>query len=393
MIKLRFRRFDKRVALLLAVLIVAPLTARQSAPPTSLWDQAVAAEAALRFDVATARLYQIVVEHPRSADAWPARARLAKLLALAGEWPTSLLECQGLRNELPADHAFRQPAFDLATTMARRLRLAGYAAYFSGATSAALRGLASTDESTHIDVAPNGNMLIADSGQGRAVAVTAGVAATLPTGQDVTAAAFMPDGRTITADKTGIAIGGGKAAWFSGAWGGKTRQLKKTRSLAAMSNGDLLVVDKDYDGLLRCKVEGTCVPWGPLGKARVVAVGASDFVFVLDDKQQAVRVLDNTGRVAVVMGPTFAGLHLGEVVDIAVDRAYGLYILDKQTRRIEILTLRVDRTNSVSVVSLGFALVPSEGELALKNPSALAVMPDGSVVVAGRSAPRLLRFQ
>ncbi len=389
MIKLWFSRF---VSALCAVSLVATVAAQQPAAG-SLLDQAFRAEAALRFDLATDRLYQIVVEQPSGADAWRARARLATLLALAGEWPSALLECQTLRNEVPADHALRQPAFDLATLLARRLRASASRGYLSGASGLAVRGWASSDEPTHIDVAPSGNVLLTDSGQGRAYAITAGAATLVPAGQDVTAAAFMPDGRMVTADKTGIAIGGARPAFFSGTWGGKARQMKKTRALAALSTGDLLVIDKDYDGLLRCKVDGTCVVWGPPGKLRTVAVGASDFVFVLDDKQQAVRVLDATGRVLAGIGPIQGGVKFGEIVDIAVDRAYGLYILDKQTRRVDVLALRTDRANGVSVVSIGAAMVPSEGEAGVKTPSAIGVMPDGSVVIAGRASARLLRFQ
>jgi len=47
----------------------------------------------------------------------------------------------------------------------------------------------------------------------------------------------------------------------------------------------------------------------------------------------------------------------------------------------------------VSVVPVGWATVPNEREPALKDPSAIGVMPDGALLVAGRSTPRLLRFQ
>ena len=390
MTKLWFRKSVS--ALLCTLLLSSPLGAWQAAAG-SLLDQAIKAESALRFDLATDRLYQLIVEHPSSPDAWSARTRLAKLLALIGEVPSALLECQALRNETPAEHALRQPAFDMATLLARRLRVATSPPYFSGAGGVVLRGMPATDEPTHIDVAPSGNLLIADAGLGRAFAVTAGVATVLPTGQDVTAAAFMSDGRTVTADKAGIAIGGARALWFNGTWGGKVRQMKKTRSLAALSTGDLLVVDKDYDGLLRCKSDGTCVVWGPPGKLRAVTVGASDFVYLLDDKQQSVRVLDPTGRVVATIGPMFGGVKFGEIVDIAVDRAFGLYILDKETRRVEILALRADRANALTMVPVGFAMVPQDGESGMKNPSAIGVMPDGSVLVAGRSSARLLGFQ
>ena len=393
MIKLWFSRFDSAglkaglvplvaAALLIVVSPAARMVARQSPASASLLDQAASAEAEFKFDVAADRLYQIVVEQPRSPDAWTARARLARLLALSGDLSAALLECQALRSELPPDHPLGQPVLGLATTLARRLRVTVTPMYFGNMSARLLQGLASTDEPSHIDVSAAGNIVMADAGQGRAYVVGSDSVSTVPSGADLTTAVLLADGRVLTADKAGISIAGARAAWLTGTWAGKTRQLKKTRSLSVTSNGDLLVIDRDYDGLLRCKAEGPCVPWGPPGKLRVVATGASDFVFILDDKPQIVRVLDNTGRVVVVIGPVFGGVKFGEIADIAVDRAYGLYVLDKQTRRIEILTVRADRTNGVSVVQTGWAMVPAEGPSALKNPTAIGVMPDGAVLVA-----------
>lgn len=378
------------VATVLAVMVM-PLRARQ-APRPSLIDQAVAAEMTLRFNVAIDRLFQIVLEQPRTPDAWPARMQLARLLALAGDWPGALMHCQSLRAELPTPHPLRQQAIDFATLAARRLRGVGAPLYFAGATSAMLRGLPSTDEPNHIEVLPAGGYVLADAGDGRAYTVTNDAATPVPAGSDLATVIVLPDGRTAIADKTGIAIGGARAQPFTGTWGGKARPLKKTRSMAALSGGDLLLIDKDYDGLLRCTTAGACAPWGPPGKLRVVAVGPADFVFTLPDQQQSVRVLDNTGRVAAVIASA-AGPKFGEIVDIAVDRAFGLYVLDKETRRLDILALRADRANTLTVVPIGGAVIPNDGDTGLKNPSALGVLPDGSVVIAGRSTTRVLRFQ
>lgn len=406
MIRLRFSRFDEArqrpvlTWLAAAALFVAAVSAtharvpQQSAAPVSLLDQAVKAEAAFQFDLAAGELYQIVLERPQSPEAWPARARLARLLTLTGDLPTALLECQALRNELSSGHPLRQPMFDLATTLARRLRGRLSPSYFAALNMLQVQGVTQTDEPTHVDVDSAGRAVLVDSGQGRAYVITADVASPVPSAGGVSAAAFLRDGRLIVADKTGISVAGAKPVFFNGTWDGKTRQMKKTRALAATSVGDLLVVDRDYDGLLRCRIDATaCAPWGPPGKVRAVVVGASDFVFVLDDRPQTVRVIDATGRLVASIGPSFDDRKFGEIVDIAVDGAYGLYVLDKATRLIDIFTLKVDRANAVSIVSSGGTTVPGDREPSMKTPSALGIMPDGAIVVAGRSMPRLLRFQ
>ena len=380
-------------ATLFAAVCVTPVLRGQSpVVSTALFAQARQAETDLRYSAATERLYQLIIEHPRSPEAWPARARLAWIRALTGDLPAALLQCQTLRNELPDDHPLRQPVFELATILARRMRAPLRPPYFADSTALGLPGLAQTDEPVRLESDASGNLLLVDAGSGRIVLERPVVPP--PVGTEIEAAAFAPGGRLAVAGKAGISIAGAPPAWWSATWGGKARQLKKIRSMTFTSAGDLIAVDRDYAGVLRCKAGGTtCVPWGPAGKARAVVVGASDFVFILDDRQLSVRVADSTGRQVAVVGPTSGGVTFKEIVDIAVDRAFGLYVLDKQNRRLDILTLRADAADALSVVPAGFVMIPSEGVVSLKNPSAVGVMPDGSVVVGGRSSARSTTFQ
>ena len=101
-------------------------------------------------------------------------------------------------------------------------------------------------------------------------------------------------------------------------------------------------------------------------------------------------MLDPTGKVIAALGG--GAQKYGEIVDIAVDRAWGLYVLDKETRRLDLVSLRADRANAISIVSMASALVPNDGDTSLKNPSALGILPDGTVIVAGRGTTRVLRF-
>lgn len=380
-------------AIVIAAACVAPALRGQSpAVATALFDQARQAEVDLHYGAATEHLYQLVIEHPRSPEAWQARARLAWIRALTGDLSAALLQCQALRNELPDDHPLRQPVFELATILARRMRAPLRPPYFADSSAFGLPGLAQTDEPVRLESNATGNLLLVDAGAGRIVLER--LVMPPPVGTEIEAAAFLSDGRLAVAGKAGISIAGAPPAWWSATWGGKVRQMKKVRSMAFTSAGDLIAVDRDYAGVLRCKAGGTaCVPWGPAGKARAVVVGASDFVFILDDRQLTVRVADSTGRQVAVVGPTSGGVTFREIVDIGVDRAFGLYVLDKQNRRLDILTLRADAADVLSIVPAGFVMIPSEGVVSLKNPSAVGVMPDGSVVIGGRSSARLLRFQ
>ena len=82
---------------------------------------------------------------------------------------------------------------------------------------------------------------------------------------------------------------------------------------------------------------------------------------------------------------------LEDVVDVAVDRAFGVYRLDRKNRRVVVEAIRLsgDGPYAFDFVTLGVVQIPEAG---LKMPSALAVTDDGEVVVVGKDT-RLLRFR
>ena len=364
------------------------------APPETLLSQAVKAERDLRFDLATDRLYELIIEHPDTHDAVLARLRLARLLALAGHLEPAILECQAVRNESAGDAALGNQALELATTLVRRLRATSPAGYFRTFEAVAARGVQSIDEPRTVVFESDGRFLMLDQGAARLYRVGLEAATQLPVPQEPSAVTVLPNGTVAIAGKTGVATGPvPRVVAFSGNWGGKARQAKKVRSMAALSTGDVLVIDRDYDGALRCQLDtGTCAPWGPVGKYRTVKVGASDWVYLLDDRGQTVRVLDPSARPITVVGPIAGTARFEKVEDIAVDLAHGLYLLDTKLKRVHIITLRAAPDGTVSAMATGSADVPQEGDRTVKNPTAIGVAPGGSLVIAGRS-PRIMRFR
>jgi hypothetical protein len=360
----------------------------------SLLEQAAQAERELRFDVAADRLYRILLDRPHTPDAASARMALGRLLALSGDAAAALLQYQSLRDDLPADDPLRKTELDLATTLARRLRAAANASFFRGPNPVMAKGVGAMNEPTNVAFQATGAFLLVDAGKGLAYHAEGGTASVVPDVQDVTAAAFLPDGRVAVAGKGGLSITGGKPVIFTGTWGGQAHQVKKVRALAATTAGELLAVDRDYEGVLKCRLaEATCGPWGPPGKVRTVKVGVSGFVYLLDDNQQSVRVVDPAGRLIVAIGPVLGPTKLDEVVDIAVDAFYGIYLLDRQLRRVQIVVLKSGASNQVTAELLGSVGLDAEGDRPIRNPSAIGLTPDGALLVAGRSMSRLFRFE
>lgn len=383
-----------------------PLTAqtdRQAAPsgrvptPAALFLQAREAEAAYQFDLALDRLYALELEQPRTPEALAGRLHLARLLALANDLPAAILQCQTLRDELPAGQRERELALDLATSLARRLRGRSGALAYGASEVVLARGLTSLDEPSALINEPDGSFLLVDQGAGKLYRVAGDAATPVGSGtaQEPSAAVRLSDGTLVIGSKNGmVAVPAGKAVPTTGTWGGKTRPLKRVRAMAVNSKGDLFIVDRDYDGLLRCNSgAAACSPWSAAGKLRTVKVGSSDFVYALDDKQPVVRVFDDNGKLVTAVGPLFGVTKLEKITDIAVDAAYALYLLDADLHRIEVAALRATSDGRLTAEPLGSVTVPSEGDRAMKNPSALTVTPSGVLLVTGRSASPLLRFR
>ncbi len=372
----------------------------QQPPPmagTSLLAQAITAESELRLDAAIDRLYELLDEHPGTDDAVGARLRMARLLAATGSVPQALLQCQLLRDEVPGDHPARGEAIELASLLARRF-LAGQSPaspYFQVYEAIAARAMPSLDEPSGVVVESEGRFALLDEGAGRVYRVGPESAGASAAPQDPTAIAILPDGTLAVAGKTGLSTGLAiRPVLLGGAWGGKTRQAKKVRSMAAVSDGSLLVVDRDFEGVLRCQpATSTCAPWGPAGKYRAVRVGPTDWVYLLDDRGQFVRLVDPGGRQIAVIGPAIDGTKFGRIGDIAVDHAHGLYLLDTDLKRLYIFHVKVSADGRFGASLSGSLAVPQEGDRGTKNPVAIGVSPTGWVLVAGKSQARVMRFR
>src|SRR5262249_1647247 len=143
-------------------------------------------------------------------------------------------------------------------------------------------------------------------------------AASLPGVIEPSSVAVLPNKSVAVAGKMGLQLDAtSKPAFVTATWGGKPRQLKKIRAMAANSKADLFVVDEGFQGVLRCKPgAANCAPWGPPGELRTVKVGASDFVYLLQANPAVVRVLDDSGKQLASIGPMIGAIKLEKLLDI-----------------------------------------------------------------------------
>ncbi len=388
---------------LLAALVSAqaPPAGRPGPVPSgqaaSLLEQAASAETSLRIDLAKDRLYQLLTEHPGTEDAHAARVRLARLLALSGATTAALNQCQLLRDEIPRDHPLQAVAMNLSTILARRLRASQdqSAAYFSTADTVVAKGLTRLDEPRALVFEQIDRWVLLDKGDKRVYRVDGDTVTAVPTPKDPTGLAFLPGGVMAIAGATGLTttdVAGTRP--LAGSWRGRARQAKDVRSMAGLSDGNLLVLDEDYDGVLQCQpATGACAPWGPIGKFQTVRAGPSDWVYLLDEKGQSVQVYDGSKRLMAAFGPLVANVKLEKAEDMAVDSLHGVYLLDTKAKRVYVFHLSAGAEGKFSAPTAGAVLLPQAGNAALKNPSAIGVAPDGTLIVAGRSTTRIERYR
>jgi hypothetical protein len=158
-------------------------------------------------------------------------------------------------------------------------------------------------------------------------------------------------------------------------------------SLAFSRDGRLALLDEAASRLAANALVGAP------GRMRVVKTDASNWIYALDEHGQTLRILGPDQRQLAVLGPIVGTLKLERVEDMAVDNARGIYLLERDARRITVLHLRSADDGSISAVVTGSITIPADTARGLKTPLAIAVDRDGSVVLAGKGDSRLLRLR
>jgi hypothetical protein len=425
MIKSRFAGFDSRAAGRLAslaatLLVLGTVLAAQARPPSAaarLLQQGLQAESALQVDLAIDRLYSLVIEHPQTPELLLGRLPLARLLVLTDQVSTAVLHCQAISNDRTAAEADKQRALTIATTLGRRLRMntkapvgglatgvvvtlqrlreneaaVAAASYYAAVTSMGVGG-AKVEDASAILSTPAGGVVLVDPPSRRVYTIAGNSSVAVPGTAEPTAAAVLPDGAVVVADKAGFITPKGPVA-MTGTFGGKTQPLARVRTMAANSRGDLFVVDRGYDGVLRCAAGQTvCQAWGPPGRYRAAKVGAADIVYLLDDSQPIVRAVDDAGRQVAAIGPMVGAIKLERLVDFAVDAIHGVYLLDAGGRRVQIGSLQASPAG-YTLKEVATVPLPKEGEQIVRDPTAIGITADGAMVLATRSSVRLMLFQ
>lgn len=278
-----------------------------------------------------------------------------------GEWPDQALDAITL---LYRFHGAAQPVFSLDET-------------YQMGTGDVLRDVQA------ILARPDGGVWVASSKTRSVVQLSPDgkVAATLPI-EDPQGLGLTPAGELLAAARLAVRIGPKDIKTFAipGEKPGVLEPLEHIRAAVLTPGGSLLVADRKqvqrFDRELRYQA-----PFPDAREREVtrLVVDGHGGIVVLDRDEKTVRTYDETGRVLRTVGGKGAPVVLRDPVDVAVDRFRNLYIADEG--------------GSVVVVSSQGQLLATVGAGQLKKPQALALEPNGAVLVYDAKQERILRFK
>ena len=298
------------------------------AVPASMYFAAEAARTSGRRDESIARFRNLTTQYPSSQ--WAARGLLGAAHSLAGaSQPVRALE-QLQRARLQFS-TFREAAVALEwNTMLYRLyvRAPSQPAYAFGSAIGGPTGKfrdvvdISIDRQNNLVVATKAGVTVYDAKGG----VARSVAAPEPRALFLSAA-----GRVLTLHEEGGLRDEGKApiVLSTTTSDGKLKPLKLEAGIS-MSNGDLIVADRDLKTLFRFSADGK--PKGEFARqlaVRRLAVSELDEVAALDTDARTITILGREGKVMTRIAERGTGYQLRQPVDVAFDRLGHLYVLDR----------------------------------------------------------------
>ena len=298
------------------------------AVPAAMYFAAEAARTSGRRDESIQRFRNLTTQYPSSQ--WTARGLLGAAHSLAGaSQPVRALE--QLQRARVQFGSFREAAVALEwNTILYRLyvRAPSQPAYGFGA---AIGGPAGKFRDV-VDIAiDRQNNLVIAAKAGVGVLDSKGAAVRTVAAPEPRALFFNASGRVMTLHEEGGLRDDGKPpiVLSTTTADGKLKPLK-LESGVSLSNGDLIVADRDVKTLFRFSADGK--PKGEFARqlpVRRLAVSELDEVAALDTDARTITILSRDGKVVTRVAERGTGYQLRQPVDVAFDRLGHLYVLDR----------------------------------------------------------------
>ncbi len=194
------------------------------------------------------------------------------------------------------------------------------------------------------------------------------------------------------AREDGVDLGTGSLIRLNLTIAGKERPLRKLRSIALDSHGDMLLLDEEF-GLLRCAIAGN-TPRTPgvvsPTKGRLVRVDSRGYIYVLGWDRRSIQVFTREGKPFVTLSPSAAGGKETSIQSFALDIQNHVYLLDANSNAIQVFSVN---EGSVGLQILKASSIPLDPRPPHKNLKVIAVSSTGEVAVTGRNEDHWVIFR
>jgi hypothetical protein len=201
--------------------------------------------------------------------------------------------------------------------------------------------------------------------------------------------AIAADGKPYYLAEDSIDLGTGTPTQLTITVAGKSKVLKKLRSLAVDSQGDVYILDVDQ-GLFKGSPAGGALALKSIAatRGRLLRIDSRGNLFILGEDQRSILVLSRDGKQLATVAPDSANGKQPEIEYFALDSLNHIYILDSTS--IQIFAMNeggagLDKTNAGAIT-----LDPRPQ---FKNLKALAVSATGEMVTTGKNEDNWVIFQ
>lgn len=356
--------------------------------PAALYSTGRALERQGKFQEAVDAYFQVIVDHPGSD--WSAGAQLGvgRSSVRQGEPMEAMAQFQEVRNNYP-DTPEAEAALDWLTLLFRFYGAPELGQTISYRTDPSFQGRLKDNfkDVKAVRVSDSGIHLL-ERGRKRVVTFDrAGQMSGTRPAANPYGLSIDPRGQLVIANEKGLILDGSPMSYTVPANDGP-EPLERIRWAARDRLGEVYVFDERQKKILRFDENGTLVgPFPDATPRKVIAIEVDQLgnLVLLDDDRE-VMVYSPEGR-AIARIPTKRGgpVTLKKAVDIALDPAGYLYILDEDDAQIAVFDAAYEFLTTLTAQSLGSG--------ALEKPVTMDVDASGDLYVYDDKAKAIIRLQ
>jgi outer membrane protein assembly factor BamD (BamD/ComL family) len=328
------------------------------------------------------RLQRLALEFPRSV--WAARSGLmeARLLVGAGQPKEALRALQRVIRRFPSsDEATAARAWNTILYRVYLRASSGPAFTASGRTITGPSGRLRDVEA--LSLAPDGKLGVATRA-GILVLDDKGAIARQAPSSEPRQLQFDRQNRLTIVQRAVVLresdLGMQRVA-LTAATSGGPRLLQDISAGALLSNGELVVADRDLRSAYRFNPSGQYVAAFSSGRINRLALSVNDRLAALDGDTRGITLADRTGKVLARIPARGTGYELSTPVDLAFDVFEHLYVLE----RTHVLVFSADGKLLVT-----FTPDPASG---FREGAALALDPAGRLYIYDEATGRVVIYQ